>query len=51
MISNFFKKEELDLDTPHTIYLNANRTLFVRVTLLDANHCIGKRLFSRVLGA
>jgi len=38
---NLTNVEELDLDIPHTIYLNENKTLFVRVTLLDANHCIG----------
>ena len=27
--------------TPYTIYLNESKSLFVEVTLFDANHCPG----------
>ena len=34
-------KIALELNTSHTVYLNEAKSLYVTVTLLDANHCLG----------
>ena len=41
-------KEGLEIDVPHVIYLNKEKGIFVNVTLLDANHCIGMKISNMI---